>query len=52
MIEEKNEDEGAVVVQMVEKSPELWSQQPLALLQAWGRAAGQLHKGEGSGDVS
>ena len=32
--------------------PALWSQQPHAVLQAWGRADGKLHRGKGSGCVS
>ena len=31
--------------------PALWSQQPHALLQAWGRVAGRLWEGKGSGGV-
>lgn len=31
--------------------PALGSQQPHAILQAWGSAAGRLHRGEGSGSA-
>jgi len=31
--------------------PDLWSQQPHAMLQAWGRVAGKLPSGKGPGNA-